>query len=66
VSTPPHKHPPSPPPQPPPPPHRDSTTANKNLAIRAPIESNRIEFLEIRFDLMESNLYKSSIRSNIR
>jgi hypothetical protein len=34
--------------------------------LRAPIESNRIEFLEIRFDVIESNLYKSSIRSNIR
>jgi len=33
---------------------------------RAPIESNRIELLYIRFDHIESNLYLSSIRSNIR
>jgi hypothetical protein len=33
-------------------------------STRAPIESNRIEFLIIRFDHFESNFYISSIRSN--
>jgi hypothetical protein len=44
----------------------DRELAAEVLDGRAPIESNRIEFLEIRFNIIESNLYKSSIRSNIR
>jgi hypothetical protein len=44
----------------------DRRTDRLILLIRAPIESNRIEFLYIRFDYIRSNLYISSIRSNIR